>query len=161
MGSIFTRNSIKPEEENNFSRIIFAGYHVSHTFSNPSIKRLFAEVLNYYKDTFVTKQSNFFNDCLVLMLRDFELCPFLVPLKDCFVIYSLITESQASQNKFSISKLNAPPTATTTLSGNININQSSIGTGYSSFSPENLAQIFQIIADYYLPNTTIGEELLS
>lgn len=49
-------------------------------------------------------------------------------------------------------------TATTTLSAN---NFSSYQNSFQAFSADHLAQMFQIIADIYLPCTTIGEELIS
>lgn len=38
----------------------------------------------------MTKSAHFFNECLLVMLRDFEMCPFLIPLKDSYIIYCLI-----------------------------------------------------------------------
>lgn len=71
----------------NLSNIIYPCYETSGTFKKPSIKKLLTELLTYYRDTYLKKQSHFFNDCLLSMLRDFELSPFLVPIKDCYVIY--------------------------------------------------------------------------
>lgn len=60
----------------------------------PAIKKLFSDLLSYYKDTYMTKSAHFFNDCLLVMLRDFEMCPFLIPLKDSYIIYCLISAPQ-------------------------------------------------------------------
>ncbi len=68
-----------------------AHYEVSSTFKKPAIKKLFADLLQYYKDTYMTKSAHFFNECLLVMLRDFEICPFITPLKDNYVIYCLIS----------------------------------------------------------------------
>lgn len=77
----------------------YTGYEVSNTFSKPSIKKLFSDLLNYYKDTYMTKSAHFFNECLLVMLRDFEICPFITPLKDSYVIYCLlIAPSRFKQN---------------------------------------------------------------
>jgi len=64
---------------------------VSGTFSKPAIKKLLADLLSYYKETYMTKSAHFFNECLLVMLRDFEICPFIIPLKDSYVIYCLIS----------------------------------------------------------------------
>lgn len=69
----------------------FAQYEVSTTFKKPAIKKLFADLLQYYKDTYMTKSAHFFNECLLVMLRDFDVCPFITPLKDSYVIYCLIS----------------------------------------------------------------------
>ena len=66
---------------------------VCSTFLKPGIKKLFTELLSYYKQNYMTKYSNFFHDCLLVMLRDFEICPVLAPLKDCYIIYSIIVQS--------------------------------------------------------------------
>ena len=54
------------------------------------------------------------------MMRDFELSPFLVPIKDCYIIYQLIT--QAKQNAIGGNTFlkigGGAATATTTLSAN-------------------------------------------
>lgn len=47
----------------------------------------------------MTKQANFFNDCLLVMLRDFEICPFVAPLKDCFIIFNLVTNEAGTHFK--------------------------------------------------------------
>jgi|LauGreDrversion4_2_1035121.scaffolds.fasta_scaffold66730_3 hypothetical protein len=57
----------------------------------PSVKNLIGDLLSYYKDTYMTKSAHFFNECLLVMLRDFEICPFIIPLKDSYVIYCLIS----------------------------------------------------------------------
>ena len=64
---------------------------MSTTFKKPAIKKLFADLLHYYKDTYMTKSAHFFNECLLVMLRDFDICPFITPLKDNYVIYCLIS----------------------------------------------------------------------
>jgi hypothetical protein len=65
-------------------------YPVSNTFTRPPIQKLFGELLSYYKNTYMTKHANFFNDCLLVMLRDFEICPFVASLKDCYIIFHLV-----------------------------------------------------------------------
>lgn len=66
----------------------------------------------------MTKQANFFNDCLLVMLRDFEICPFVAPLKDCFIIFNLVTNETGTH-----------------------------------FKAEQLGQLLQVLADFYLPYT--------
>ena len=72
---------------------------VSKAFSKASIKKLLSEVLDHYKDKNMTKNASFFNDCLLLLLRDFELCPFMASIKDCYIIYRLVTGTCASNSK--------------------------------------------------------------
>jgi len=52
----------------------------------------------------MTKQSHFFNDCLLTILKDFELCPYFISLKDCFVLYRLVTQGHVD---FSLQHLTA------------------------------------------------------
>jgi hypothetical protein len=70
----------------------------------------------------MTKNSNFFHDCLLVMLRDFEICPFIATLKDCFILYILVSGVQ----------------------------DANVVNG-KSFTSAMLAQILQIFADYFLP----------
>lgn len=75
----------------------------------------------------MTKYGDMFHDCIRYMLRDFELCPIIVPLKDCFIIFGMV-----------------------------------VGTGNENkpFRTEQLCQIMQIIADFYLQNTDVMSESL-
>lgn len=78
---------------------------VSSKFKQQSIKKLFGEILDYYSNMYMTKQSNLFSDCLLIMLRDFELCPFLAPLKDCYILYNLISSESKSWSAENLSTL--------------------------------------------------------
>lgn len=65
---------------------------ISSVLKKPSVQRLLYEVLEFYKAKCMTKQSHFFNDCFLTILRDFELCPYMISLKDCFVLYRLVSQ---------------------------------------------------------------------
>jgi len=70
-----------------------ADTQISGALMKPSVQKLLYEVLEFYRAKCMTKQSHFFNDCLLTILRDFELCPYVISLKDCFVLYRLVSSS--------------------------------------------------------------------
>lgn len=72
------------------NELAFAYYKVSSTFQKPSILKLYTEIITSYKEKYMTKYSDMFHDCIRNILRDFDLSPYIVPLKDSFIIFGMI-----------------------------------------------------------------------
>lgn len=80
------------------NELAFVNYKVSSTLQKPSILKLYTEIINNYKEKYMTKYADMFHDCIRNILRDFDLSPYIVPLKDSFIIFGMIVGT-GSENK--------------------------------------------------------------
>jgi hypothetical protein len=65
-------------------------FSLCEVLRSKSLERFFTDVLDLYQETLMRFECDFSQDCLLTLLKDFDICPRMVSIKEAFIIYSVV-----------------------------------------------------------------------
>ncbi|CDW71130.1 UNKNOWN [Stylonychia lemnae] len=96
--------------DNNFRLKITSNNSIHQTLQKSA--KIIHKLLGYYEDknqhkkNFRASLQNYFNQCIIILMRDIEIVPFIIPNKDAFALFSIIAkQSEKGQVIFGTDQL--------------------------------------------------------